>query len=54
MWNLEKWDQLTYLQSIKRDTDIENTCMDTKRGKRGLDELGNWGRHIYTMYKIDN
>ena len=54
MWNLEKWYIGTYLQSRNRDTDIENKCMDNKRGKGG-DELGDWDWHIYTiMYKIDN
>ena len=35
MWNLEKWDRGTYLQSRNRDTDIENKYMDIKRGKEG-------------------
>ena len=43
MWNLEKWDRGTYLQSRNRDTDIENKHTDTKVGKgRGVDELGDW------------
>ena len=55
MWNLEKWYRLTYLQSRKRDSEIENKCMDTKEGMRGWGELGDWDWHIYTrMYKIDN
>ena len=35
MWNLEKWDRGTYLQSRNRDTDIENKYMDIKQGKEG-------------------
>ena len=42
MWNLEKWFRETYLQSRNRDTDIENKCVDTKGGKGGWDELGDW------------
>ena len=39
------------------ETEIENKCMETKRGKEGWDELGDWDRHIYatdTMLKTDN
>ena len=55
MWNLEKWYRWTGLQGRNRDTDIENKSMDTKWGKGGWDELGDWDWHIYTnMYKIDN
>ena len=48
MWNLEKWYRWSYLQSRKRDTDIENKCMDTKGG--GVDGM-NWeiGIDIYTL-----
>ena len=31
-----------YLQSRNRDTEVENKRMDTKVGKRGWDELGDW------------
>ena len=27
-WNLEKWNRRMYLQSINRDTDVENKFMD--------------------------
>jgi len=43
--------------NTKRDTDVENKHLDTKRGKEGLYILGDWDGHIYTidsMYKIDN
>ena len=42
MWNLEICYKWTYLQSRNRDTDIENKCVDTKGGKAGWDELGDW------------
>ena len=35
MWNLEKWYRWSYLQSINRDTDVENKCTDTKAGRGG-------------------
>ena len=35
MWNLEKWYRWTSLQGRNRDTDVENKCMDTKRGSGG-------------------
>ena len=55
MWNLEKWYRWTGLQARNRETAIEKKHMDTKVGKVGLDELGDWDWHIYTnMYKIDN
>ena len=55
MWNLEKWYKWTYLQSRNRDTEVENKHMDTKEGKEGWDELGNWDWHLYTtIYKLDN
>ena len=55
MWNLEEWYRWTYLQSRNRDTDVENKHMDTKEGKGGWGELGDWDWNIYTTkYKIDN
>ena len=42
MWNLEKWYRRTHLQSRNSDTDVENKHVDTKRGGRGRDELGDW------------
>lgn len=55
MWNLEKWLKWTYLQSRYRDKEIENKHIDTKRGKGGWDELGDWAWRIYTtMYKTEN
>ena len=39
------------------ETEIENKCMETKKGEEGWDELGDWHRHIYTtdtMHKIDS
>ena len=45
----------TGLQGRNRDTDVENKHMDTKGGKGGWGQLGDWDLHIYTnMYKIDN
>ena len=47
--------QMTYFQSKKRDTNVENEWMDTKEGKEEWDELGQWDWHIYTsMRKTDN
>ena len=57
MWNLEKWQRWTYLQSRNRDTDIKNKCIDTKRGWgwEGNTGFGDWDWHIHTsMYKVDN
>ena len=48
MWNLEKWYRLPYLQNRNRDTDIENKCMDTKRGKGGSGMNWEIGIDIYT------
>ena len=42
MWNLEKWYRGTCLQGRNRDTDVENKRMDTKGGKGGWEELGDW------------
>ena len=53
----KNWCRHSYLQSRNRDTDIENKCMDTKGGKGGWDELGDWDWHICTidtMYKISS
>ena len=36
MWNLEKWDRGTYLQSRNRDTDIENKYMHSMEIGRGV------------------
>ena len=33
MWNLKKWQRLTYLQSKNRVTDVEIKDMVTKGGK---------------------
>ena len=33
---------MNLLQSRKRDTDIESKCVDTKWGKKGWGELGDW------------
>ena len=38
MWNLEKWYRQSYLQSRNRDTNVENTCMDTEGSGGGM----NW------------
>ena len=51
------WYRWFYLQSRSRDTDVENKCMDSKRGRARWKELGGSAWHIYTidiMYKIDN
>ena len=54
VWDLEKWYSWNYLQSRNRDIDIENKYMNTKQGKWGWDELGDWDQHIYTtIYKMD-
>ena len=49
VWNLEKWYRWAYLQSINKDTDIENKHMDPKVGG-GWDELGNWEIDTYMYY----
>ena len=57
MWSLEKWYRWSYLQSRKRDTDIEDKSTDTKGKEVEWDELGDWDWRIYTndtMYKINN
>ena len=40
MWNLEKCYNL--ICKTNRDTDVENKHMDTKGGKGGWKELGDW------------
>jgi len=53
MWNLQKWNRWSYLQSRNRDTDIENKHMNTKGKRKYIDELGDWDWRIYTtMYNI--
>ena len=57
MQNLKKLDIDDLIYKTEIDTDVENKHMDTKRARRGWDELGDWDRHIYTidtMYKTDN
>ena len=53
MWNLEKFYSWPYLQSRNRDTDVMNTCMDTKGEKS---EVGGIGRlrltHIQDWYYV--
>ena len=52
MWNLLKWYKWTYLEN--RVTDVKNKLM-VKRGKGGMDKLGDWDWHIHTIiYKTDN
>ena len=51
MWNLEKWYRWTYLLNRKRDTDIENKCLDTKWVWGWWDAMGDWDWHIYTIDK---
>ena len=41
MWNLENGTDEPICKA-EIDTDIEKKCMDTKRGKGGWDELGDW------------
>ena len=65
MWNQEKWLRWSYFQSRKRDTDIENKCMETM-GVGGVGWIWRWEhihilymcrQHIHIiviMYKIDN
>ena len=36
MYNLEKWNRLTYLQSRHRDTDVETKRVVTNEEKKGL------------------
>ena len=48
MWNLEKWYRWTYLQSWKRDTEVENKCMDAKK-ESWWGEFGDWHWHIYII-----
>ena len=52
MWNLEKWDQWSYLQSRNRDTDVENKCMDTETESWGGVVAGDT-LEIY-VYKTDS
>ena len=56
MWNLEKWYRRTGLQGRNGDTDVENKCMDTKRGIRREAGGGgmNWqiGIDMYTLMCI--
>ena len=48
MWNLEKWYRKPYLQSRKRDTDVEDKCMDTKGERGGVGGIGKLGlTHIH-------
>ena len=55
MWNLEKWNRWTYLQSRNRVTNVEKKLTVTKSGEGGWDELGDRDRHIdTTTHKIDN
>ena len=44
MWNLEKWQRWTGLQSRNRETDAENKHIDTKGGKWvvGRGDGGGW------------
>ena len=53
MWNLEKWYRRTGLHVRKRDTDVENKCMDTKGGKWGWWGGGgmNWERLGWTYIR---
>ena len=48
--------QITYLQNIKRLTDIEYKSVVMKgKGWWGRDRLGVWGWHIQiNIFKIDN
>ena len=57
MQNLKKLDIDDLIYKAETNTDVENKYMDTKRGRGGWDELGDWDRHISTidtMYKVDN
>ena len=45
MWNIEKWYRWSYLQNRNRDRDVENKHMDTKGGRGGWHELGDWDWH---------
>ena len=35
IWNLEKWDWITYSQGRNRDADAENALVDTVGGGQG-------------------
>ena len=48
LWNLDTWYRWS-LQSRNRDKDVENKHMDTKKGKRGWEDLGDWGWHINSI-----
>ena len=50
MWNLEKWYRCSYLKSRKRDKDVQNKHVNTKRERAGL----NWeiGTDINTLLWI--
>ena len=49
-WNLEKWYICPSLLSRNRDTDVENTCMDTNRWKEGWEIAID----IYTLLILTN
>ena len=42
MWNLEKMVQMILFAKQKRDTGTESKRLETKRGRGGWDELGDW------------
>ena len=39
IWNLERWKWWPYVWDSKRDTDVKNRLLDSRR-RRGLDDLG--------------
>ena len=44
IWNLERWDQWTYLQGNRWDADMEDRLVDTEGGEGGT----NWQSSIET------
>ena len=55
MQNQKKLVQMILSTKAQIDTQKENKHMDTKEGKGGWDELGDWDWHVYTTTdKTDN
>ena len=43
----KNWWSRSYFLSRNRDIDMENKCMEMR--KRGVDEVGDWDWHVYTV-----
>ena len=42
------------LLAKEKQRQMQRPKVQTPKGERRWDELGDWDRYIYTMYKIDN